>query len=247
MDTPNLAIIVLAAGLGKRMKSNLAKVLHKVCNRPMIEYVVDTLSFFLSARIVVVVGYQAEKVIDLLKDKKVEIVIQKEQLGTGHAVAQAEGILSYFEGDVLVLCGDTPLLKRNTLERLIQTHQQSNATITILTATLTDPTGYGRIIIDSLGNVCKIIEEKDATQEQKTISLVNTGVYCFKNKKLFATLKKITNNNNQGEFYLTDVVEILKEEGEKIVAIEAPDPSEVMGINTQDDLKKIEKIILKSK
>ncbi|MEW6096902.1 MAG: sugar phosphate nucleotidyltransferase [bacterium] len=241
-----IAIIVLAAGLGKRMKSNLAKVLHKICNKPMIEYVLDTLSFFSSVRVVVVVGHQAEEVTNLLKDRKVEIVLQKEQLGTGHAVAQTEKVLSDFEGDILVVCGDTPLLKSNTLEKLIQAHQESHATITILTATLNDPTGYGRIVTDSSGNVCKIIEEKDATQLEKTINLVNTGTYCFKSKNLFATLKKITNDNKQGEFYLTDVVRILKEEGEKIVDIEASDPIEVMGINTQDDMRQAEKIILKS-
>jgi bifunctional UDP-N-acetylglucosamine pyrophosphorylase/glucosamine-1-phosphate N-acetyltransferase len=241
-----IAIIVLAAGLGKRMKSNLAKVLHKICNKPMIEYVLDTLSFFLSSKIIVVVGHQAEKVIKLLKDRKVEIVVQQEQLGTGHAVAQTSKLLADFEGDILVLCGDTPLLKSNTLQRLIHIHQQSKATITILTATLPDPTGYGRIITDSSGRVCEIIEDKDANQLQKSINLVNTGTYCFKSKKLFPALKKVTNDNKQGEFYLTDVVGILKSEGEKIVAIEAHDPIEVMGINTQDDLKRAEEIILKS-
>lgn len=239
-----LAIIVLAAGLGKRMKSNLAKVLHKICDKPMIEYVVDTLSFFLPVRIVVVVGHQAEEVTKILKDKKVEIVVQKELLGTGHAVAQTEQILSDFEGDILVVCGDTPLLKRDTLERLIQTHQASKATVTILTVTLNDPTGYGRIVTDLAGKVCKIIEDKDATEQEKKIALVNTGCYCFKSKNLFATLKKITNNNQQGEFYLTDVVEILKEEGEKIISLEALNPIEVMGINTQTELKKAEKRIM---
>ncbi len=238
-----IAIIVLAAGLGKRMKSNLAKVLHKICDKPMIEYVLDTLSFFLSAKIIVVVGHQAEEVTRLLKDRKVEIVLQKEQLGTGHAVAQTEKVLSDFEGDILVLCGDTPLLKMDTLERLIQTHQQSQATITILIATLNDPTGYGRIVTDSSGKVCKIIEEKDATQQEKAINLVNTGTYCFKSEKLFATLKKMTTNNKQREFYLTDVVGILKEKGEKIVALETSNSIEVMGINTQDDIKRVEKVI----
>lgn len=245
MDVQKLAIIVLAAGLGKRMKSNVAKVLHKICDKPMIEYVLDTISSFPSAKVIVVVGHQAEKVTNLLKDKKVEIVLQKEQLGTGHAVAQTENVLSDFEGDILILCGDTPLLKRETIEKLIQTHQQSQATITILTATLDDPTGYGRIIVDSENRVCKIIEDKDATQQEKEINLVNTGTYCFKSKKLFATLKKVTNDNKQGEFYLTDVVGILNEEGEKIVALKAPNPIEVIGINTQEDLRKVEEIVKK--
>jgi len=244
MNTSNLAIIVLAAGLGKRMKSNLAKVLHKICNKPMIEYVLDTLSFFLSPRIIVVLGHQAEEIIKLLKDRKVEIVIQKELLGTAHAVAQTEKVLSDFEGDILVVCGDTPLLKSNTLERLLQIHQQSEATITILTAILDDPTGYGRILTDSSGRVERIIEEKDATPEEKKIKLVNTGTYCFKSKKLFASLKKVTKEDKQKEFYLTDVVEILKKEGEKIVTVKSSNPNEVMGINTQDDLKKAEKIVI---
>ena len=239
----NLAVIVLAAGLGKRMKSDLAKVLHKICDKPMIDYVLDTLSFFLSARIVVVVGHQAEEVTKLLKDRKVTVVFQRELLGTGHAITQTEEVLSGFEGDILIVCGDTPLLKRNTLEGLIQTHQQSEATITILTVTLDDPAGYGRVVIDSEGRVCKIIEDKDAGQKEKAIKLVNTGTYCFKGKKLFAALKKVSNNNKQKEFYLTDVVEILKEEGEKIVALEALDSIEVMGINTQEDLRKVEEII----
>ncbi|MFH1563129.1 MAG: sugar phosphate nucleotidyltransferase [Nitrospirota bacterium] len=244
MDNSNLAIIVLAAGKGKRMKSDLAKVLHKICDKPMIDYVLDTISFFLPAKIVVVVGHQAEKVTKLLKDRKVIVVLQKELLGTGHAIAQTERVLSDFKGDILIICGDTPLLKRTTLEGLIHSHQQSEATITILTVTLDDPAGYGRVVIDSEGRVCKIIEDKDATQQEKAIKLVNTGTYCFRGKKLFAALKKLSNNNKQGEFYLTDVVEILKKEGEKIVALEAPDPIEVMGINTQEDLRKVENIII---
>ncbi|MDI6736290.1 MAG: sugar phosphate nucleotidyltransferase [bacterium] len=238
----DLSIIVLAAGLGKRMKSNLAKVLHEICDKPMIDYVLDTLSFFLPAKIVVVVGHQAEEVTKLLKDRKVAIVLQRELLGTGHAVAQTSKVLSDFEGNILIVCGDTPLLKRNTLTGLIQTHRQSEATITILTVTIDDPAGYGRVVIDSMGQVCKIIEDNDASEEEKAIKLVNTGSYCFKGKKLFAALKKLSNDNKQGEFYLTDVVEILKEEGEKIVALEAPDPIEVMGINTQEDLRKVEEI-----
>ncbi len=238
----DLAIIVLAAGLGKRMKSNLAKVLHKICDKPMIDYVLDTLSFFLPAKIVVVVGHQAEEVTKLLKDRKVIVVLQKELLGTGDAVAQTEKVLSDFEGDILIVCGDTPLLKRNTLEGLIRTHQQSKATITILTATLDDPAGYGRIVVDAQGRVCKIIEDKDASQEEKAIKLANTGTYCFRAKKLFAALKKLSNDNKQGEFYLTDVIEILKKEGEKIVALKVSEPIEVMGINTQEDLRKVEEI-----
>ncbi|MEW6606800.1 MAG: sugar phosphate nucleotidyltransferase [bacterium] len=238
-----ITIIILAAGLGKRMKSDLAKVLHKLCHKPMIEYVLDTLSFFLSARIIIVVGHQKEKIAQLVKNKKVEIVVQEELLGTGHAVAQTEKILSDFEGNILVLCGDTPLLKSSTLERLIQTHQQSNATVTILTTTIDDPTGYGRIITDASGNVCEIIEEKDATEQEKAINLINTGTYCFKSKDLFSALKKITTDNKQGEYYLTDVVGILKKQGEKIITLQIPDPIEVIGINTQDDLKEAEKIV----
>ncbi|MDI6703518.1 MAG: NTP transferase domain-containing protein [bacterium] len=239
----DLVCVILAAGLGKRMKSKLAKVLHKLCGKEMIRYVVETISSLNVDRKIVVVGYQGEKVAKILEGKA-EIVFQHEQLGTGHAVKQVEPILSGFTGDILVVSGDTPLLTKETLNRMIDVHRMKKAAVTILTAVLADPTGYGRIIRRKDGTISKIVEEADATPFEKSLLEVNTGTYCFRSDLLFWALDKITCQNRQGEYYLTDVVEILRK-GNRIEAVRSDSSVEVMGINNRSQLQQAEEILRK--
>lgn len=244
MESNKLAAIVLAAGLGKRMKSNLAKVLHKIGDKTMIEHVMQTLSTLPIDQCVVVVGHQGIDVSNLL-GHGIKVAWQKELLGTGHATYQAKELLAdksetahqTFIGNVLVLCGDTPLIKKETIERLIKTHLENSADATILTVMVENPVGYGRIIKDERsGQVLRIVEEADATIEEKDIKFVNTGTYCFKSPLLFDILENVSAENAQGEYYLTDVIEILRKNDYKILTIETDDPIEVMGINSQKEL-----------
>lgn len=250
MESNKLSAIVLAAGLGKRMKSNLAKVLHKIGDKTMIEHVMQTLSTIPIDQCVVVVGHQGIDVSNLL-GHGIKVVWQKELLGTGHATYQAKELLAdtqTFVGNVLVLCGDTPLIKKETIERLIKTHLENSADATILTVMVQNPVGYGRIIKDEIsGQVLRIVEEADATIEEKDIKFVNTGTYCFKSPLLFDILENVSAENAQGEYYLTDVIEILRKRGYKILTIETDDPIEVMGINSQKELALAEERYLQTK
>ncbi|MDI6715536.1 MAG: bifunctional UDP-N-acetylglucosamine diphosphorylase/glucosamine-1-phosphate N-acetyltransferase GlmU [Actinomycetota bacterium] len=237
----SLAVIILAAGEGTRMKSSYPKVLHNICEKPMIHHVLETVNKLGPERIVAVVGHKAEMVVKAIEG--VEFVVQKEQLGTGHAVSVVEGVLDSFNGDIMVLSGDTPLLKAQTLSNLLNVHRTTGAASTLLTAKMNDPTGYGRIIRAPSGVVTAIIEEKDATTEQKLINEVNTGTYCFDKKKLFDSLRQIDPNNKQKEYYLTDVIKILSSSNEKVVAASANDPMETIGINNRVQLAEAEKIL----
>ncbi|AVX29681.1 UDP-N-acetylglucosamine pyrophosphorylase /glucosamine-1-phosphate N-acetyltransferase [Carboxydocella thermautotrophica] len=225
-----LAAVILAAGKGTRMKSRLPKVLHPVGGQPMVSHVMAACRTAGAQPVVLVIGHGAEQVQATLGPEQV-YVEQKEQLGTGHAVMQAETVLRDFEGDILVVCGDTPLLRGETLAALAQYHRQQEAVATVLTMTLANPTGYGRIIRDEQGQVAAIVEEKDATPEQKAIREVNSGTYCFQAQALFAALQQITPNNAQGEYYLTDVLAIFRQQGQKVAAWQLSDDTEVMGIN----------------
>lgn len=225
-----LAAVILAAGKGTRMKSRLPKVLHPVGGQPMVNHVMAACRTAGAQPVVLVIGHGAEQVQATLGPEQV-YVEQKEQLGTGHAVMQAETVLRDFEGDILVVCGDTPLLRGETLAALAQYHRQQEAVATVLTMTLANPTGYGRIIRDEQGQVAAIVEEKDATPEQKDIREVNSGTYCFQAQALFAALQQITPNNAQGEYYLTDVLAIFRQQGQKVAAWQLSDDTEVMGIN----------------
>lgn len=236
-----LAAVILAAGEGTRMKSSLPKVLHRVCGKPMIKYVAETARSIGMKRVVVVVGHGAEEVISSLSN--VDFVVQERQLGTGHAVQVAEGKLSDFEGDVLVLSGDTPLLRQQTLSCLVALHCDSEAAATLLTAEMVDPTGYGRVIRDDSGRVKRIVEEKDASPKERKIKEINSGTYCFKKDKLFPALKKLTPENKQSEFYLTDVVRLLVKDGERVFALRTDDPSEVVGVNSRRQLAEAERIM----
>jgi len=237
-----VASVILAAGKGTRMKSQLPKVMHKVCGKPMLSYVIEAASEAGSQKNVVVVGHGSETVKEAI-GSEVEWVYQEQQLGTGHAVMQAEPLLSDFDGEILVLCGDTPLITPDTLKRLLRTHQQSGYAVTVLTSLMDDPTGYGRIIRDVSGHVQQIVEHRDASPDQLSINEINSGIYCFEAQALFSGLKHISPANAQGEYYLTDVLSFVKKEGYKIGAVIAENPSEIMGINNRVQLARAEKLM----
>ncbi|MGM8215712.1 bifunctional UDP-N-acetylglucosamine diphosphorylase/glucosamine-1-phosphate N-acetyltransferase GlmU [Bacillaceae bacterium W0354] len=238
----NRYAVVLAAGIGSRMKSKLYKVLHPVCDKPMVQHVVDQLNQLNLEQIITVVGFGAEKVQEQL-GHDTEYVIQEEQLGTGHAVQMAEPHLSHKSGTTIVVCGDTPLLTANTLQRLMEYHENEHAKATVLTAIIENPSGYGRVIRNSQGELEKIIEDKDASDEEKLVNEINTGVYCFDNDLLFTALKQVTNNNAQGEYYLPDVLQIAKHHGEKVLAFSTEDFEETIGVNDRVALSNAEKIM----
>ncbi|MBO0995491.1 bifunctional UDP-N-acetylglucosamine diphosphorylase/glucosamine-1-phosphate N-acetyltransferase GlmU [Bacillus sp. SD088] len=238
----NRFAVILAAGLGTRMKSKFYKVLHPVCGKPMVEHIVDNIAKLQVRKTVTVVGHGAELVQTQLKDRS-EFVIQEQQLGTAHAVMQAKELLKDKEGTTLVICGDTPLISTDTLESLFAAHDQQQAKATILTAYAEDPTGYGRVIRNHTGQVEKIVEHKDANEEERNVKEINTGMFCFDNHALFAALEEVSNDNSQGEYYLTDVIEILKAKNEVVSAFQTNDFNETMGINDRLALSRAEKIM----
>jgi bifunctional UDP-N-acetylglucosamine pyrophosphorylase/glucosamine-1-phosphate N-acetyltransferase len=241
-----LLSVILAAGKGTRMKSQLPKVLHRVGGKAMVQHVLDAAKGAGAVRNVVVIGFGAESVATSLGNQA-EFVVQAEQLGTGHAVMQAKELLADFDGTVMVLCGDTPLLRAELLTKLYTEHRQAQAVATVLTANMPDPTGYGRVIRNSNGQVIKIVEHKDATPEERLVTEVNTGIYCFERSALFAALAGLNCNNVQGEYYLTDVMSILASQNAKVWATAAEDFQETFGINSRAQLAEAEKILRKRK
>lgn len=237
-----VSAVILAAGKGTRMKSERPKVLHQVCGLAMVEWVIQACEEIGVNRPVLIVGHGAEQVREQVADR-VFYAEQKEQLGTGHAVLQSRDLLRDFIGDVLVLCGDTPLISAETLKSLLENHLHNNSVATVLTAEVPDPTGYGRILRDELGQVKAIVEQKDATPDQLSINEVNTGIYCFNNQRLFSALEQIRPNNAQGEYYLTDVLEILRAEGEKISGLVMADHVEMLGVNDRIQLAEAQAIM----
>ncbi len=223
-------VVVLAAGKGTRMKSKLYKVLHKVCGKTMVEHVVDAARAVNPAKIVTVVGTGAGEVEKVL-DGKSDFAFQEKQLGTGDAVMTAKEELGDKDGATLVVTGDTPLFTTKTFDELFKYHAEKGNAATVLTAEAPNPFGYGRIIRDDQGNVLRIVEQKDGKPEELKVKEINTGVFCFDNKKLFEALKHVDNNNAQGEYYLTDVLEILRNSGERVGAYKMPDFSESLGVN----------------
>ena len=223
-------VVVLAAGKGTRMKSKLYKVLHKVCGKTMVEHVVDAARGVNPAKIVTVVGTGAGEVEKVL-DGKSDFAFQEKQLGTGDAVMTAKEELGDKDGATLVVTGDTPLFTTETFDELFKYHAEKGNAATVLTAEAPNPFGYGRIIRDDQGNVLRIVEQKDGKPEELKVKEINTGVFCFDNKKLFEALKHVDNNNAQGEYYLTDVLEILRKSGERVGAYKMPDFSESLGVN----------------
>ena len=229
------AIIIMAAGKGKRMKSNLPKVLHNLAGKPILNYVLDTVDQLKAKRKILIVGYKSDKIRELIGDK-IEYVEQKEQLGTAHAVLQTKKLLSDFIGDVLILSGDVPFLTVKTLKKLLKYHQANNFCCTLVSAILKNPKCYGRIVRDKEGKIKRIVEDVDLSADKKKITEINSGIYCFNKEKLFQVLEKITTDNKQGEYYLTDTVEILLGEGLTIGNIIVKDYSEISGINDRLDL-----------
>ena len=242
----DLVTVILAAGKGTRMKSSLPKVLHRVGGKSMLQHVLDAAGCAGAKKNIVVVGFGSEKVQEAV-GTQAEVVVQQEQLGTGHAVRQAAPLLAGETGTVMVLCGDTPLLTGDLLKKLYDAHKEAGAKATVLTAIMPDATGYGRIIRTATGTVEKIVEHKDATDEERKVREVNSGIYCFEAKELFDALAKVTCDNAQGEYYLPDVLEILQKNGEKIWAVAADDYESTLGINSRVQLAGAEKILRRRK
>jgi bifunctional UDP-N-acetylglucosamine pyrophosphorylase / glucosamine-1-phosphate N-acetyltransferase len=234
--------VILAAGKGTRMKSKKHKVLHSICGKPMIDHILAQLSQLDAKKTIMVVGHLGESLQEHLGEQ-VQFVEQEEQLGTAHAVMQTEPLLKQEEGITLVLNGDHPLFTANTLKQLLETHHTSGAAASVLTATMEDPTGYGRVVRRADGQVDRIVEHKDATEEERLIKEINTGTYCFDNQKLFSTLSLVNNNNAQGEYYLPDVISILREQGHKISAQVIGDADEAMGVNDRIQLAQAAKFM----
>ena len=228
--------LILAAGKGTRMGSDLAKVLHQIHGRPLLDYVIDVAKAAGSEEIVVIVGHQADAVRETFAGRKLIFIEQREQLGTGHAVLQAREAFAGCD-DVLILCGDVPLLPLATIERLCDEHAASGASVSVLTAEVENPRGYGRIVKDAAGTLKKIVEERDATDEERTFREINSGIYLVKAPFLFTAVSRITNNNSQKEYYLTDIIEIANREGLVVHACLAEDARSVMGINTPEELQ----------
>lgn len=233
--------LILAAGQGTRIKSDLPKVLHKVCGKEMVNHVIDTMRKANIEDINVIIGKGADLVKEKTSSRNVSYALQEEQLGTGHAVKCAIDFLRGKKGVVGVFCGDTPLIKAETVDNLFKTHIENKNSATLLSSIVEDPTGYGRVVREN-DEVLKIVEHKDCTEEELKINEMNAAIYCFDIEKLLNSLDKLSNNNNQGEYYLTDVIGILKEEGNKVGAVTI-DYEETIGVNSRIQLAEAEGIL----
>lgn len=247
-ENPNkkLAVIILAAGLGKRMKSpDKPKVMFEIMGKPMIEYVVELALSVNADLIIPVVGHHRQQVIDFINNRfpegNIKFVIQEQQLGTGHAVMQSEKILDNLNGEILILSGDVPLLSTETLKKLIQSHYHGSYIASLLTTKVQDPSGYGRIIRDEKGRFLKIVEEKDSSEDEKKINEINPAIYIVNSVTLFECLKKITPENKQKEYYLTDIFHFIPKD--KIGTVMTENELEVTGINSLEQLNQIEQIL----
>lgn len=242
MDAP--AAVVLAAGKSKRMQSETPKVLHQVCGRPMVEYVLDAARSAGVKRVIAIVGHKAEMVQSALAHHRdVEFAIQSEQLGTGHAVMMAEPLLRNHRGPVLVLAGDTPLLTSASLRQLVETQAREGAACIVGTAETSANEGLGRIVRDGNGEFLRIVEQKDATPEEQKIREINSGCFAFDGPALFEALKRVQPTNAQKEYYLTDCAEILRQMGRRVSAQCCMQIQEVMGVNTQEQLAEVERVM----
>jgi bifunctional UDP-N-acetylglucosamine pyrophosphorylase / glucosamine-1-phosphate N-acetyltransferase len=230
------SVLILAAGLGTRMKSSRAKVLHEVLFKPMILHVLDTVKTLNLDYTYVVLGHQRQKVLGLTSPYKVGAVYQEEQLGTGHAVLSAEKELIQTGGTVLILSGDVPLIKADSLKDMLAAHASNKSILTLMTTTLDDPANYGRIVRDSQGKLQEIVEEKDATAEQRKIREINAGIYCAEVPFLFKALKKVGRDNKQGEIYLTDIVKITIDMGLPVDIFSGAGGEELLGVNSRSEL-----------
>jgi bifunctional UDP-N-acetylglucosamine pyrophosphorylase/glucosamine-1-phosphate N-acetyltransferase len=236
--------VILAAGKGKRMQSDLAKVLHPACGRPMVEYVLDAARAAGATRLVVIVGHQADRVKEALaRHQDVEFALQTEQLGTGHAVMMARPQLEGHNGPVLVLAGDTPLIRSQSLRGLLEDQQREQAACVVGTAETEQNKGLGRIVRDVRGEFVRIVEEKDATEAERAIREINTGCFAFRGQDLLEALTKVRTNNQQGEYYLTDCAEILRSLGRRVIAAKRFDIAEALGVNTIEHLAEVERVM----
>jgi len=236
--------IILAAGVSKRMNTKLAKVLHEVCGRPMLEYVIDACREVGVEKMYVVVGFSSEHVKERFNDTNDLVwVTQPEQKGTAHAVMCCKDLMKDFSGQTLVLCGDGPLIRSETLRILIDKHEAENATATLATAVLEDPTGYGRIIRDAYGNIEGIVEHANCTPEQLKIREVNPSYYLFNNKVLFEAVERVKLDKVKGEYYLTDALELIIAGGHKVIAVTAVRPEEAVSVNSREQLSDAGKIM----
>ena len=234
-----LSVIIMAAGKGTRMNSDMPKVLHLVNGEPMILKVLQTAYKINASPIITIVGYKAKLVKDLLKNESTDFALQKEQNGTGHAVMQCNEQLKDFKGNVLVLSGDVPFITSSTLSKLIKVHIQSKAKATVLTCELDNPSGYGRIIKNDNNRLQKIVEHKDANENELNENEINTGIYIFNSTELFETLPMLKNDNNQNEYYLTDVLNIMLDNDNPVFAYKTSNASQIMGINTIEQLNEV--------
>ena len=244
MNSKALAVVVLAAGKGKRMRSPLAKVLQPLKNQPLLYYVLESLVPLNPDLSVLVVGFQSKVVKESFSNRGLIFVEQKEQLGTGHAAQQAKSALNEFSGDVLVVCGDMPLIKSKTLIDLVDKHREKKSACTVLTLKSSEKKDFGLVIRDEQGAVSKIVEHKDASEDEKKVDEFNSGVYCF-DKHLFSkALDSIGNNNIQKEYYLTDTIQYIVSSGFMVETLQTMDNAQLLGINTQEDLSLAEKILM---
>lgn len=240
MKKTDVAAIILAAGKGTRMKSDLPKVVNEMGGRPLIQYVLDATFASGIDRVLVVYGYRREHVATAVINYPVHLAWQAEQHGTGHAVTVAAPLLAGHEGPVLVLAGDIPLIRATTLRRMVDHHRRTGAAVTVLTADLPDPAGYGRIVRDAGGRVTGIVEERDATPQIREIREINSSIYTFDWHFLLPALDRLSNDNAQGEYYLTDTLQAAVREGRKVEAIKVEDFCEVSGVNTVEQLTELE-------
>lgn len=246
----NITVAILAAGKGTRMNvPDLPKVLVPLNNKPLLGYVLETIENLNSSKTVVILGHEKEKVENYLNQNNfsnIKTVVQEPQLGTGHAVNQTKSELVNSNSDILILCGDVPLLTLETLNQFIEYHDVNKSSLTVLSAITNIPYGYGRIIRDNNNNFARIVEQKDANELEKSVNEINSGTYIVKSELLFSALERVNNRNAQGEYYLTDIVEIIKNDGHKVMAYPTTNIDEIQGINSIDDLKLAEEKLNKS-
>jgi len=246
VPVPSCGVVILAAGLGKRMKSDMAKVLHEIDGRAMVAYVAEAALHVAGQEVVVVVGHQADQVrsaVSTSVERPVRFALQKEQLGTGHAVSCAMPFLGEKVDQVVILYGDVPLLTARTIRRLAEDHSAAQRELTVLGVQMKDPTGYGRILTDGDGGLKGIVEEADASPEQKRIDQINTGIYCVSRAFLAETLPLLSADNAQGEYYLTDIVKLGYRQGRRMGMVLLPDADEVIGVNSLEELNRARQIM----